>query len=140
MNKITNQREDPESNYPKKQTNSYNCCFFVTIVAEEENTYDFRRRWAQSIIDCLNSDVLEFQYKQDFKFKADETKMSGDDIAGKLDYYLMDEDIGGILSRFVYEDYEPVVNDPESVNKIFGSQKNRDNCRDILQRYWNNWE
>ena len=139
-NKIINQREDPETNYPKKQGNTYNCCFFVTIVSEEENTYDFRRRWVQTIIDCLNSDVLEFQYKQDFRFKADETKTSGDVISGKIDSYLMDEDIGGILSRFVYEDFDSVINDEETVHKIFGCQKNRDNCADILKRFWNHWD
>ena len=59
---------------------------------------------------------------------------------GKLDSYLMDEDIGGILSRFVYEDFESVVNDEETVQKLFGSQKNRENCAYTLKRYWNNWD
>jgi len=52
----------------------------------------------------------------------------------------MDEDIGGILSRYVYEDLESVVKDEETVQKLFGSQKNRDNCASILKRYWNNWD
>ena len=76
----------------------------------------------QGIIDCLNSHLLDFQYKQDFRFKEDETVIIGDKIDGKLDSYLMDEDIGGILGRFVYDDVESVISDKKTVSNIFGSQ------------------
>ena len=124
---------------PKKQATSYNCCLFVNIVEEEENTFEVRKRWVQGIIDCLNSHLLDFQYKQDFRFKEDETVIIGDKIDGKLDSYLMDEDIGGILGRFVYDDVESVISDKKTVSNIFGSQQNRDNCSEILSRFWHHW-
>ena len=98
-----------------------------------------RKKWVQGIIDCLNSHLLDFQYRQDFRFKADETEMVEGKIDGKLDSYLIDEDIGGILGRFVYDDVESVINDMNSVRNIFGSQQNRENCNEILSRFWHHW-
>ena len=59
--------------------------------------------------------------------------------AGRSCSYLMDEDIGGILGRFVYDDVESVINDMNTVRNIFGSQQNRENCNEILSRFWHHW-
>lgn len=71
---------------------------------------------------------------------ADETIMEGPEISGKMDQYLLNEDIGGVLGKFVFDNLDEVLEDANTVSTIFGDEGNKRDHVALLTRYWTHWD
>ena len=67
----------------------------------------FRKQWADSIITHLNQ--MKWTNVQTFQFTANERVIMNRVIRGKIDCYFLNQDIGGLLGKYVYEEAEGVV-------------------------------
>jgi hypothetical protein len=137
--KVTYVRDSSKCNIPKIQTSGYKCQQLIGIVPQEkENNSDFRRAWAEKIINYLNSEV-NWKYENIFKFKADITRTLNDQINSSLDECLLDEDIGGFVGTYLYEDVDDIKNNSQIMKIIFGHEENLEIGEMILLQNWNNW-
>jgi hypothetical protein len=111
---------------------------FVGIVPPNvEYTPELLRASADRIIEYLNK--MDWTYPQSFKFVNDETIMKDGKVNGKLDDYLLNQDIGGVVGKYLYTNLYQVVSHTETINEIFGDDDNRKNCKQILEINWSNW-
>jgi GTP-sensing pleiotropic transcriptional regulator CodY len=99
---------------------------------------DFGRVWAEKIISYLNSEV-SWKYENIFKFKADITRTFNDQINSSLEECLLDEDIGGFVGTYMYEDVDDIKNNIQIMKNIFGHEENLEIGKMILLQNWNNW-
>ncbi|MFN7676950.1 MAG: hypothetical protein ACK5N5_00340 [Synechococcales cyanobacterium] len=137
--KVTYVRDSSKCNIPKIQTSGYKSQQLIGIVPQEkENNSDFRRAWAEKIINYLNSEV-NWKYENIFKFKADITRTLNDQINSSLDECLLDEDIGGFVGTYLYEDVDDIKNNIQIMKNIFGHEENLEIGEMILLQNWNNW-
>jgi len=137
--KVTYVRDSSKCNLPKIQTSGYKSQQLIGIVPQEkENNSDFRRAWAEKIISYLNSEV-SWKYENIFKFKADITRTFNDQINSSLDECLLDEDIGGFVGTYLYEDMDDIKNNIQIMKDIFGHEENLEIGKMILLQNWNNW-
>ena len=69
---------------------------------------------------------IHWQYAQTFAFARDETVLDRSTIVGKLDRYLLNADIAGFLSEYVFDnDISEIVNDTETMNNIFENEQTK---------------
>jgi len=99
---------------------------------------DFGRVWAEKIISYLNSEV-SWKYENIFKFKADITRTFNDQINSSLEECLLDEDIGGFVGTYMYEDVDDIKNNIQIMKNIFVHEENLEIGKMILLQNWNNW-
>ncbi len=65
--KFTFVRESSKCNIPKLHSSGYKCCQILGIVPQEkENDAEFRKNWADKIIQYLNNDI-KWRYENIFK-------------------------------------------------------------------------
>jgi hypothetical protein len=137
IQKVVYQRLSAKENVPKLQTNEYPSIQFLSINEPEANTPAFRRSWAELIVAELNA--TKWQYAQTFLFAGDETLMDQEDELGKMDCYMLNKDIAGVVSKYIYENVDAVLNDPLEVANIFGDEENHSNAAEIPSSHWNSW-
>jgi hypothetical protein len=58
---------------------------------------------------------------------------------GKMDKYLLNQDIAGLLGSLVYEDVEAVLENHGEVELIFENDNNKRVTATILCPHWNSW-
>ncbi len=58
---------------------------------------------------------------------------------GKMDKYLLNHDIAGLLGSLVYEDFEAVLENHGEVELIFENDNNKRVTATILCPHWNSW-
>ncbi len=132
--KVTYVRDSSKCNLPKIQTSGYKSQQLIGIVPQEkENNSDFRRAWAEKIINYLNSEV-NWKYENIFKFKADITRTLNDQINSSLDECLLDEDIGGFVGTYLYEDVDDIKNNSQIMKNIFGHEENLENVHYVVNK------
>ncbi len=137
--KFTFVRESSKCNIPKLQSSGYKCRQILGIVPQEkENDADFRKNWADKIIQYLNNDI-KWRYENIFKFKADVTRTIEDRTCSSLDECLLDEDIGRYVGTYLFDDIDVVKDNTKIMKALFGNQENLELGESILLANWNNW-
>ena len=112
--------------------------FVVMLPCHVENTEANRKAWAIRIITRAKT-VPGWRYPASMEFAADDTKMKGGEIAGKLDDFLLNSDIAGLLGKFVFEDVKDVIDDFDTIDEIYGHENNKKHCPETLSLFWSCW-
>jgi hypothetical protein len=137
--KYTYVRDSNKSNIGKLQSSGYKTRQILGISPEgKETSSEYRKIWAEKIIDFLNN--MEWKYENTFRFRADITKFSDGELKSSLDDVMLDEDIGGFVSMFLYDDVNSIKNNSKIMSSIFGYDENREKGESILLANWNAWE
>jgi hypothetical protein len=137
IQKICFRRMSQAEDTPMLQTNTYPSIWWVSIGTEATNTPEHRRQLAETFIQYLNE--TNWQYPQQFVFAGDETEDANLEIAGTLDMYLLNRDIGGLLGTYIFEDFEGFLQDEDAVKGAFGLEANLTRARALLADAWNSW-
>ncbi len=58
---------------------------------------------------------------------------------GTLDEWMLDEDIGGFVGAYLFDDIESVKQNSDIMNNIFSDMENYESGDTILTMNWNNW-
>ena len=132
--KICSRRQSQKIDSAILQTSVYPSQWFVSIMEEEENTEENRKKHACSFIKFLNE--VPWKYPQLFNWAGDETKLKGDKIIGTLDEYLLNKDIATILKTYVFEDFESFLDDEEAIDQVFGGKPTRHQAQNWLVDGW----
>ena len=134
IQKVCNRRESSQKNVPIITPRGWNSKQYVSIndTSEAENE-DFRKKWAEDIVDALNK--VDWTWGQSFMFCGDETLTP----PGKMDRYLMNEDIAGILGTYVFENVDEVLSNEDALQLIFENKSNIENASSILCSNWLSW-
>lgn len=134
IQKICDRRENPLRNSPLITPRGWNSKQYLSIhaVSDAEDEV-YRRKWAQNIVEALNK--VDWTWSQTFVFSGDETLTP----LGKMDRYLLNQDLAGVLGAYVFEDVEEVISDPSELQNIFGNQENINNASSILRKHWTAW-
>jgi len=74
-----------------------------------------------------------------FKLKADITLTSDEKVSSSLDECLLDEDIGGFIVSYLFDDIELIKENDKVMKAIFGHEENLFMSETILLSNWNNW-
>jgi hypothetical protein len=86
----------------------------------------------------LNNDI-RWKYANTFKFKADITLTSDEKVISSLDECLLDEDIGGFVGSYLFDEIESIKQNDKVLKAIFGCEENLFMGETILLSNWNNW-
>jgi len=65
--------------------------------------------------------------------------MFNDPINSSLGECLLDEDIGGFVGTYLYEDVDDIKNNIQIMKNIFGHEENLEISEMILLQNWKNW-
>jgi len=132
-------QDSSKCNIPKIQASGYKSRQIIGIAPQEkENNAIFRKFWADKIIQYLNNDI-RWKYENMFKFKADITLTSDEKVSSSLDECLLDEDIGGFVGSYLFDDIESIKENDKVMKAIFGHKENLFMGETILLSNWNNW-
>jgi hypothetical protein len=132
-------RDSSKCNIPKIQGSGYKCRQILGIAPQEkENDGCFRKAWAEKIIHYLNNDI-KWKYENLFKFKADVTRTLESKMYSSLDEYLREEDIGGFVGTYLFDDIQKVKESYKIMTAIFGNEENLEIEENILLANWDNW-
>jgi hypothetical protein len=93
----------------------------MTLI-KKENDPESRKLWTEKIIGLLNPEI-KWKYENIFRFHADLTKSSNGKLVATLGNCLFDEDIGGFVGAYLFDDYETVKESAEIMKNIFGEGK-----------------
>jgi hypothetical protein len=74
-----------------------------------------------------------------FKFKANITLTSDEKVSSSLDECLLDEDIGGFVGSYLFDEIESIKQNNKVMKAIFGHEENFFMGETILLSNWNNW-
>jgi hypothetical protein len=85
----------------------------------------------------LNNDI-RWKYEKTLKFKADIT-LTSDKVSSSLDEYLLDEDIGGFVGSYLFDDIGLIKESHELMKAIFGHEENLFMGETVLLANWDNW-
>ena len=137
--KITSVRKSAKCNIAKTQMNGYRNKQIIGMTPiNKENDPEFRKVWAENIIAFLNNEV-KWKYENTFRFRADLTKNMNGKSGGTLDECMLDEDIGGFVGAYLFDDVESVKQNSDIMNYIFSDMENYESGGTILTMNWNNW-
>jgi hypothetical protein len=134
IQKVCDRRESPYKNNPIITPRGWNSKQYLSIhaVSDAENVV-YRRKWAQNIVEALNK--VDWTWGQSFLFCGDETLTP----IGKMDKYLLNQDLAGVLGAYIFEDVEEVLSDTAELENIFGVEENMTNASSILRQNWTAW-
>lgn len=133
-------RNSDKVNLAKTQGNGFKCKQILGVAPENyENNPDFRKRWAEKIINYLNSEIT-WTYQNVFKFKADITRVSDNSVVSCLDECLLDEDLGAFVGVLFRNEQTKVIHNELLMKTIFGNSENLANGETILLTNWDNWD
>mgnify|MGYP007113547423 FL=1 len=79
------------------------------------------------------------KYENMFKFKADITLTSDEKVSSSLDECLLDEDIGGFVGSYLFDDIGLIKESDEVMKAIFGHEENLFMGETVLLANWDNW-
>ena len=137
--KVAFVRESSKCSIAKVQGSGYKSRHFLGIAPQEfENDADFRKKWAEKIIDFMNTEI-KWKYSNNFKFRGDLTKMLNGKVASCLDEALLEEDIGGFISMFLFDSVEDIKDNSDIMSDIFSHPENYEVGDSILMANWNKW-
>jgi hypothetical protein len=137
--RFTYVRDSSKCNIPKIQASGYKSRQIIRIAPQEKgNDTIFRKSCAERIIQYLNNDI-RWKYVNTFKFKADITITSDEKVSSSLDEYLLDEDIGGFVGSYLFDDIGLIKESDEVMKVIFGHKENLFMGETVLLANWNNW-
>jgi hypothetical protein len=137
--RFTYVRESSKCNIPKIQASGYKSRQIIGIAPQEkENDAIFRKYWAEKIINYLNNEI-KWKYENTFKFKADITLTSDEKVSSSLDECLLDEDIGGFVGSYLFDDIGLIKESDEVMKAIFGHEENLFMGETVLLANWDNW-
>jgi len=137
--RFTYVRESSKCNIPKIQASGYKSRQIIGIAPQEkENDAIFRKYWAEKIIHYLNNEI-KWKYENTFKFKADITLTSDEKVSSSLDECLLDEDIGGFVGSYLFDDIGLIKESDEVMKAIFGHEENLFMGETVLLANWDNW-
>ena len=137
--KIISVRKSAKCNIAETQVNGYRMKQIIGITPiDKDNDSEFRKLWADKIISFLNDEV-KWKYQNTFRFRADLTKTVNGKSVGTLDECLLDEDIGGLVGGYLFDDVETVKQNSDIMSNIFSDMENYENGETILMINWNNW-
>jgi len=137
--KVAFVRESSKCSIAKVQGSGYKSRHFLGIAPQEfENDADFRKKWAEKIIDFMNNEI-KWKYSNNFKFRGDLTKMLNGKVASCLDEVLLEEDIGGFISMFLFDSVEDIKDNSDIMSDIFSHPENYEVGDSILMANWNKW-
>lgn len=128
-----------EVDEPVVQGNGFHSEQFLLLLENGiDNNSEARMQLAINFINYLNDEV-PWKYTQKFIFSGDETQ-STDGVNGKLDKYLMNQDIAGFLGKYVFDSTAAqVLKSTEILDQIFENPKNKALATTFLGRFWNSW-
>jgi hypothetical protein len=66
----------------------------------------------------LNNDI-RWKYENTFKFKADITLTSDEKVSSSLDECLLDEEIGGFVGSYLFDEIESIKQNNKVIKAIF---------------------
>ena len=104
-----------------------------------ENNEENRRIWANRLINSARA-LNMWCYPPSFEYVGDEMVMECGVIAGKLDKYLLNADIAGLLGKYIFANVMDVVGSEETIAEIFENTANRESCREFFGLFWNFWQ
>lgn len=137
--KVVYVRNSDKVNLARTQSNGFKCKQILGVAPDDrENSPDFRKRWAEKIINYLNSEIT-WTYQNVFKFKADLTRVSDNSIVSCLDECLLDEDLGAFVGVLFQEKQTKVIHNELLMKSIFGNSENLAIGETILLTNWDNW-
>jgi hypothetical protein len=117
--KFTCVQDSSKCNIPEIQASGYKPRQIIGIAPQEkENDAVFRKSWAEKIIQYLNYDI-RWKYENTFKFKADITLTSDDKVSSSVDKCLLDEDIGGFVGSYLFDEIESIKQNDKVMKVIW---------------------
>ena len=137
--KVISIRKSAKCNLAKTQINGYRMKQIIGMTPiEKENDPDFRKSWAENIIGFLNNEI-KWKYENTFRFRADLTKTLNGKVVAALDECLLDEDIGGFVGAYLFDNIEAVKESAATMKNIFSDNENYETGETTLLLNWNNW-
>jgi hypothetical protein len=119
--KVAFARESSKSSVAKIQSSGYKACQFLGIAPQDyENDSEFRKNWADKIINFMNNEI-KWRYSNMFKFRGDLTKTLNGKVTSSLDEVLLDKDIGGFVGLFLFNSVDDVKDNKEVMGDIFSN-------------------
>ena len=138
--KVTFERESANFNNAKTQLSGYKSKQILGIAPQDkENDSDYRKDWADKIIEYLNNGI-KWKYENSFRFRADMTRNKNGKIDSSLDEVLLNEDIGGFVGLYLFDEVNTIKDNKEIMGYIFGNKKNLEQGESLLLENWNNWK
>jgi hypothetical protein len=132
-------RDSNKCDLPRIQSNGYKAKQILGIAPEgKEDNAEYRKVWADKIIDYLNTSI-SWKYENVFRFRADITKYKENKVSSSLDDVLLDEDIGGFVGTYLYDDINNIKDNNIIMSNIFGNEENKERGDAILLANWNHW-
>ena len=61
-------------------------------------------------------------------------------IDSSLDQVLLNEDIGGFVGLYLFDEVSTIKGNKEIMGYIFGNKENLENGESLLLENWNNWK
>lgn len=134
IQKVCDRRESSSKNTPIITSRGWNSKQYVSVnpVLDAENE-SFRKKWAENIVTALNK--VDWTYGQKFIFCGDDTQ----NPIGKMDKYLLNQDIAGVLGAYIYEDANELLTSDEDLKNIFENEANLNEAYSILHTHWLCW-
>jgi hypothetical protein len=68
------------------------------------------------------------------------TRNKNGKIDSSLDEVLLNEDIGGFVGLYLFEEVNTIKDNKEIMGYIFGNKKNLEQGESLLLENWNNWK
>jgi hypothetical protein len=138
--KVTFERESANFNNAKTQLSEYKSRQILGIAPQEkENDSDYRKDWADKIIEYLNNGI-KWKYENLFRFRADLTRNRNGKIDSSLDEALLNEDIGGFVGLYLFDEVNEIKDNKEIMGFIFGNKGNLDQGESLLLENSNSWK
>jgi hypothetical protein len=114
--KVVSVRNSAKCNLATMQINRYRMKQIIGMTPiEKENDPDFRKLGAENIIGFLNNEI-KWKYENTFRFRADLNKTL---MVAALDECLLDEDIGGFVGAYLFDNIEAVKESAVTMKNIF---------------------
>ena len=136
--RVTDVRDNDKCNIARIQSTGYKCRQILGISPlDKENDPEFRKNWAEKIIDYLNNEI-KWKHENTFWFRADLTKTENGKLLSSLENCLLDEDISGFVGMYLYDDVCEIKN-KEIMGCIFGNEEHIKLGENILLANWNSW-
>jgi hypothetical protein len=124
--------------YLKSKGLDINAEFLVSHLKRKKTMVVSGKLGLKKIIHYLNNDI-KWKYENLFKFKADVTRTLEGKVCSGLDECLLDEDIGGFVGTYLFDDIQKVKEISKIMTAIFGNEENLEIGENILLANWDNW-
>jgi len=137
--KVIHPRGSSKVSVPKTQPSGYKQRVLIGLASpKDENDPNFRRAWADKIIQYLNTEI-KWKYFNSFKFRGDLTNSVNGKICNGLDEVLLDEDIGGFVGMCLFDSIDEIKGNNEIMEGIFSHPENLEVGESVLKANWGNW-